>query len=120
MAKEIDWQRAKLKLAKIIIQNLKAEFDKVHLSGNLANTITIKQYQNINGDSGFDIEIPAQIYDVVLYRKKGVVVYTGKGSYANAVDVTGGYSGLHTNYVDNCIRKSISQWLTLMGLKAKY
>lgn len=115
---EIDWDKEKLKLARIIVKNLKAEFSVFHLSGNLANTITITKYSS-ESQSGYDINIPAEIYDIPLYRRKGVVVHTGTGSYANEVDLSGGFSGRHKNYVDRCIQASIQEWLSLSKIKAK-
>lgn len=115
---EIDWDKEKLKLARIIVKNLKAEFSVVHLSGNLANTISITKYSS-ESQSGYDINIPAEIYDIPLYRRKGVIVHTGNGSYANEVDLSGGFSGRHKNYVDRCIQESIQEWLSLSRIKAK-
>lgn len=32
------------------------------------------------------------------------------GSYAEEVDITGGFSGTHKDYVERCIRKGIEKW----------
>nr|DAP71026.1 MAG TPA: hypothetical protein [Bacteriophage sp.] len=106
----------KLLLAKIIIKNLKKEFEDVHLSGNLADTIKLVQ-KRINNEVYYEVQIPAQIYDIGLYRKRGVIVHTGAGSYADIVNTSGGFSGKHTDYVDRCIQKSIQEWASLSKIK---
>lgn len=96
----------KVELANLIEQEIKNEFDKIHLSLNLAETIKIK----INGSS-VQVEIPAQMYDIKKFRNEGVIVYTGKGSYASSVNNYGGFSRKHKNYVDRCIYIAIEKWL---------
>lgn len=107
---------SKLLLAKILVKNLKKEFANVHLSGNLAETIKLVQ-KRLNGKIYYEVQIPAQIYDIGLYRKRGVIVHTGAGSYADIVDSSGGFSGTHTDYVDRCIQKSIQEWARLSKIK---
>ena len=64
------------------------------LSQNLINTINV--YQT---DNGWAIDIPAECYDISLYNKKGIIVKTGKGSYAQSVDKSGGFSKTHKNFI---------------------
>ena len=42
--------------------------------------------------------------------KKGGYENLLGGSYADAVDETGGFSGTHKDYVEKCIRKGIAKW----------
>lgn len=93
------------KLTDYIIENIKADFEVVHLSGNLRDTIVVSKTAN-----GFSIEIPAQIYNLPLFRKEGVVVYTGVGSYAQEVNKTGGFSHKHIGYVELAIYNAIERW----------
>ena len=113
-----DWTKSKRRLAEIIVKNLKSEFSSVHLSGNLASTIKISSYKD-GSESGYEIEIPAQTYDIGRFKNRGVIVYTGKGSYANEVDLSGGFSGKHKDYVERCIQRSISEWAGESKLKTK-
>lgn len=107
---------SKLLLAKILVKNLKKEFANVHLSGNLANTIKLVQ-KRVNNEVYYEVQIPAQIYDIGLYRKRGVIVHTGAGSYADIVNTSGGFSGTHTDYIDRCVQKSIQEWASLSKIK---
>lgn len=115
---EVNWDKSKRRLAEIIVKKLKAEFSSIHLSGNLASTIKISKYSD-NENSGYEIEIPAEMYDIAKFRKDGVIIHTGKGSYASEVNVSGGFSGQHKNYVENSIQQAISEWLGESQLKAK-
>ena len=118
-------------LRDIIIRNLQEEFQEKHLSGNLINTIKIENL----GDK-INIHIPAQVYNMSLYQSQGVVVHTGRGSYASKLDKTGSEfyiypnrgskgsfkikPGNHKGYIDKIIDKSIKEWTsTLQGVKAR-
>lgn len=103
-----------LDLANLIKENLKKDFEQVHLSGNLANTITIGVSEN-----GYYIDIPAQIYDIQKWLKQGVIVYTEDGSYAQQVNIDGGFSGKHVGYVELSIKKSIEQWIKEKNINVK-
>lgn len=105
-------EQAKRALADMIVENIRKEFANVHLSFNLVNTIVIEEH-----DGDIRIRIPAQIYDVLLYKRKGVLSYTGSGSYANEVDISGGFSGKHKHYVDNCINNAIKQWMAFYRIE---
>lgn len=94
------------KLSDYIIEYLKEDFETIHLSQNLADTIIVSETQE-----GFRIEIPAEMYDIAKFRKEGVVVYTGGGSYAEEVNKTGGFSKLHKGYVENAIIQAIQRWV---------
>lgn len=95
-----------LKLANKIEEKLKKDFDVIHLSGNLANTIKIEKT-----DNGYSVQIPARVYDLVKWRTNRVIVYTGTDSYAEAVDQNGGFSGKHKKYVERAIMESIDEWI---------
>lgn len=101
-------------LANIIVKHLQAEFSIRHLSGNLVNTIKITQTKN-----GYAIEIPAEVYNILLYKKKGVIIYTNNGSYASKIDHTGGFSGAHVGYVNRVINNAIQEWLAVNEIKGK-
>lgn len=109
------------KLAEIIVNNLKKEFEIKHLSGNLINTIKIE-----NMIDEIRIHIPAKTYNMLLYKQKGVVVHTSHGSYASKLDKEGSSfmvypngtragshretPGNHKGYIDKVINKSILEW----------
>lgn len=101
-------------LVKLILEELRKEFETVRLSGNLINTI--KVYKE---DGKWIIDIPAQMYDINRYKKSGVVVYNNRGSYASEVDKSGGFSGKHVDYVDRCIANAIQLWMTQNNIKGK-
>lgn len=101
-------------LAEMIKNNIKSDFEKVHLSGNLMNTIKV----SYNAD-GFQVEIPAEMYDIALYKKDKVLKFTGKGSYAQEVNETGGHSGKHKNYVERAIETAINEWIKKNNLNVK-
>ena len=103
-----------LDLAKKIEENLKKEFELVHLSGNLMDTIEI-----IPSENGFYVDIPAEIYDIQNWYNNGLIVYTGDGSYAEEVDVQGGFSGKHKEYIERAILESIREWLVENELRAR-
>lgn len=91
-------------LPECIYDNIVKDFQRVHLSGNLSGTIhgSIKPGHSV-------LVIPADTYDISLYRMEKVVVYNGIGSYASEVSHTGGFSGVHVGYderaIDQAIRK---------------
>ena len=95
------------KLASIIIANIKEEFALKHLSGNLVKTIKVENLGN-----QINIIIPAEIYDILEYKKTKVIRYTGKGSYASSLDEK---SENHTGYVDRVINKSLEEWKSLFS-----
>ncbi len=103
-----------LSLATKIKDNIQKEFALIHLSQNLMNTIKVTRTT-----MGFEIEIPAEIYDLTKWYKEKVVVYTGRGSYAQQVDVEGGFSETHKNYVERAIKNAIVQWVEETNIKVK-
>lgn len=92
-------------LTEKIVNKIQANFEEIHLSKNLVNTIEVRRTT-----FGFEIDIPAEIYDIGKWKKEKVIVYTNQGSYAQQVDVDGGFSGQHINYVENAIQEAISEW----------
>ena len=101
-------------LADLIAKYIREDFEEIHLSGNLMDTIMVTRTT-----LGFDIDIPAFLYDINTYRKKGVIVYEQSGSYAQEVNITGGFSGKHVNYVERAIEKAIKEWLVKMKVSGK-
>lgn len=102
------------KLAEKIKEKIRNDFKEVHLSQNLMNTISIS-----STPTGFLIDIPAEIYDLAKYYKEGVIVYTGAGSYAEDVDINGGFSGKHKDYIERAILESVSEWIAENELRSK-
>ena len=102
------------KLAEKIKEKIKDDFKEVHLSQKLMNTISVTPTS-----TGFLIDIPAEVYDLNKYKKEGVIVYTGNGSYAEEVDVQGGFSGKHKEYIERAILESIREWLVENELRAR-
>lgn len=109
-------------LARIIIENIRKDFELKHLSKNLINTIYVTEL-----DGEIKIHIPAETYKMFLYMRKGVVVHDGKGSYANTLNEHGSeikfgkydlHPGNHKGYVDEAINKALITWSN--GLKKRY
>lgn len=92
-------------LAEKIKNKIFKNFEYVHLSKNLIDTIEVRRTT-----FGYEIDIPAEIYDLQKWYKERVIVYTGEGSYAQEVNESGGFSGKHTNYVEDAIKEAISEW----------
>lgn len=99
-------------LADLIDDGIQADFMLIHLSANLMETIEIEVTP-----IGFNVIIPAEMYDIDLWMKKGAIVYKGTGSYADEVDISGGWSGSHIGYVDRAIDSAIIRWLNILGTK---
>lgn len=108
-------------LNKSIVKNVKENFRKVYLTHNLANTINTEIEKSTSALYIFDqvavgtpplklltIHIPAVRYDLDKWFNDHVVVHTPeKGSYAQEVNVQGGFSGLHKGYVEQAIISAI-------------
>lgn len=103
-----------LQLATLIKQNIEKEFAYIHVTQNLIDTIQILPSEN-----GFYIDIPADMYDLKSWYEKGLIIYTGEGSYAQAVNELGGFSRTHTGYVEYAIKKAIKEFLDQKGLRVK-
>ena len=106
-------------------RNIKRDFRKIHLSGNLMDTVTVEWFSSrldniIFGlvDPGEFLEkpvkvaivhIPAVRYDLKRYREDMVVIHHPEwGSYAQEVNITGGFSGKHVGYVENAIYQALA------------
>lgn len=94
-------------IADRIEEEIKKDFEQVHLSKNLYNTI--KRY---NTADAVGIEIPAMIYNVKQYKLKHVIIYYYKGSYAERVNQQGGFSKgkVHKGYVERSITEGVKSW----------
>lgn len=101
-------------LATVIYNAYQYNFQMVHLSGNLADTMKIVP----KGDA-VEIHIPAKRYNMAEYRRTKAIVYNGKGSYAQKVNQTGGFSGIHKGYIENGILSSITEYLAIIGKKGE-
>lgn len=105
----------KKQLALFIQEEVKKEFSFLHFSGNLMNTITINKTKN-----GWEVDIPAEMFSISDYKKKGVIIkIPGGGSYASLINTTGGFSGKHKGYVEECISKAINKWMYQYQIKGK-
>lgn len=108
-------EQLKQELAMIIVELIKQEFKIKHLSMNLVNTIKI--YKNDAGN--VVVEIPAEMYNISKFKKDGSIIYTNKGSYAEEVNRSGGFSGSHTGYIEKCIANGIKIWMSRNGIKGR-
>lgn len=114
-------------LAKLIVENIKKDFESKRLSGNLVNTIVLEKTQD-----GVTIVIPAEKYNMPLYIRKGVVVHSGTGSYASILNEEGsvirlpGYGrgrpkekkvGNHIGYIEKAIKDAIETWRNMIEEK---
>lgn len=100
--------------ASILASVFREEFRAVHLSGQLMRSIKVEA----DGDGNYRVEIPPQIYDIAKFRKSGVVIPTSQDSYALKVNVTGGFSGTHKEYVERAIFTAFARWQQANGLDA--
>lgn len=96
-------------LARQIVNEIKRDFKQYHLSMNLVNTIEITKSKNY-----VQIHIPAQVYDMWQFVKKGVIIYKNRGSYASQLNEEGSYIfnkyvGHHIGYVDNSIDLAVEK-----------
>lgn len=103
------------KLADLIKEEIQKEFQNIHLTKNLMDTINIYK----SGDKWI-VDIPAQKYDFKTYFETGAIVpYKLGGSYAEKVNEKGGFSKTHKNYVERCINKAIQRWKAYYQINVK-
>lgn len=101
-------------LAEAIAKHLRMDFAEVFLSGNLRETITIEKSGN-----DWKVHIPAVRYDIQKFKDEGVIIkHPEEGSYAEAVNKSGGFSKKHKNYVERALEKAITEWLGEIGVKS--
>lgn len=90
-------------VAQSIRNDIYQDFSLRHLSGNLMDTIRI-----VHNEDDAQVVVPAIRYDLKEWNKREVIIFTPQeGSYANAVDIYGGFSRTHQNYVDRAIMGTI-------------
>lgn len=106
----------KMRLGILIQEEIMKEFKSVYLSKNLINTIRV-YYTGGLWDASVTVEIPAEIYDIHKFLDEGVIVYTGEGSYASQVNIDGGFSGKHKDYINFCISNAVNKWLGENGFQ---
>lgn len=107
--KEISNYDLKL-IAEYIASSIRDDFEVVHLSRNLADTLKV-----INDGNKFKVDIKADRYNVAEYRRSGTIVYNHQGSYAQKVNVSGGYSKKHIGYVEESILRGITRYVNSTG-----
>ena len=99
-------------LAELIKQNIRKNFEDCFLSGNLADTIEIEfDNQNVR------VKIPAQTYNIGIFKSKGVIAYDGKGSYAQEVNEYGGFSKKHTNFLMKAVEEALENFNAIFNLE---
>lgn len=104
------------KLASLISDGLRGDFEEYYLTGRLRDTITVRK----GAGGSVVINIPAEAYDVDIFMKKHVVVNRPDlGSYAQLVNETGGFSGIHKGYVERALDMAILAWLRYYKLQAE-
>lgn len=100
-------------LAENIKRKIAKDFSKVYLTHNLVDTMNVEARAN-----QATLHIPAIRYDFKEWNKNKVVVHHLEwGSYANQVNITGGFSTFHKNYIDYAIEEVI--WWE-MGIDGTY
>ena len=111
--KEITFTDA-LDLEQLILEEIKEEFQDKYISHNLINTIQVT-YDLHRGR--IVIDIPAKMYDINHYNKTGEIIYGPKmidgiayNSYDDLLETTGGFSGLHKNYLIVRVLNAIRLW----------
>lgn len=105
------------RLATQIMNNIRQEFANKHLSMNLVNTMTLEMTND-----GCVIRIPAQVYNMGQYLKQGTIIYTGTGSYAEALDIEGSYVlgrkiGNHIGWIGRVVNQAVSTWTKTQDLE---
>lgn len=104
----------KERLAQLIVAKISENFSQKYITHNLIDNINITvRKENVI------IEIPAQMYSFAEWNRNRVIVPYGKGSYANLVNKTGGFSGTHKNYVEQAIDDALKIWKNEIKLVAK-
>lgn len=110
----------------IILDKIKEEFETKHMSGNLVNTIEIKNTQD-----SISIVIPARTYNMLMFQTKGVVIHTSHGSYASKLDKEGSQfyvypngtrkgskrvkPGNHKGFIDKVVDEAVNEWMAKQG-----
>lgn len=106
--------RDKIELANCIADEIRKEFKDIHFSYNLVRTMKIE----INGND-VSIDIPAMKFNIKQYKLHRVIKYYYRGSYANLINYTGGFSGRHQDYIQRCMENGISKWLAQKGKQGR-
>ena len=107
-------------LANMVAEAVKDDFRRVHLSGNLMDTIIVQKTER-----GYKVEIPAQVYDMKLYQTRKVIVYKA-GSYASKLNDEGSeffdykrwkwvMPRNHIGYADRAAHEAAEQWAKMNG-----
>lgn len=99
-------------IAQAIKNYIYEDFALRHVSGNLMNTLEI-----IHNEDNAQVRVPAVHYDHKEWKKNQTIIYTPQeGSYANQVDITGGWSRTHQSYIDRAIMASVREVCALSDL----
>jgi len=104
--------------AENIEQEIKNEFKRMHLSGNLMKTTYVMDFSSEQEGVGYSrVYIPAVRYDLDKYIKEGTMIkHPEWGSYANELELNGSFAfkpkkkHRHKGYVGKAIEKALSLW----------
>lgn len=99
--------------ARILAEEFRKEFSVIFLSKQLYNSIRVF----VDEDGRYHVAIPAQVYDIDFYRKRGIIKHIGTEGYSLDVNITGGFSSRHKDYVAKCIERTIYRWAGENGIK---
>lgn len=99
--------------ARILAEEFRKEFSVIFLSKQLYNSIRVF----VDEDGRYHVTIPAQVYDIDFYRKRGIIKHIGTEGYSLDVNITGGFSSRHKDYVAKCIERTIYRWAGENGIK---
>lgn len=111
-SKTTDIEKLKESLANILAEQFRLEFKSIHLSGQLLRSIDV----STDGEGNYQVKIPPQIYDIGFYRKYGIIKNISPNSYAIEVNLTGGFSGMHKDYLAHCLNRAIMAWAATNGI----
>lgn len=109
--------RAKVAELALMVQSAaEKDFERIFLSGNLRDTMSVRSA----GDGAYELEIPAESYDVGEFRRTGVIVPLNDGtSYASVVDRSGGFSKTHRGYAERSVVEGVLEWASKNKYKIK-
>lgn len=119
---EDNWNNAEI--IECIQKAVLDEFKTLHFSGNLMDTIEMA-FSPVQEE--FKLFIKAPVYDIAYYKKTGIIIppknkttnnkktwksknVVRHGSYAEQVNIYGGFSHKHKDYVERCIEKGYEMW----------
>lgn len=102
-----------MQMAQAVYAGIYQDFLLRHLSGNLMGTMEI-----VYTEEDAKVRVPAVRYDLKKWNKDKIVVsQPWRGSYASAVNDTGGFSRTHQEYAERACIAAVRQVMGLNGLE---